>query len=59
MEPSYFILAAIFITIVLVQVNLRAGSPVIAIFVRWMRWIIFGFGVAHMCVDFNLINRPF
>lgn len=58
MEPSYFILAAIFITIVLVQINQRAGSPVIAIFVRWMRWIVFGFGVAHMCVDFNLINRP-
>ncbi|MCF7686912.1 MAG: hypothetical protein K9M98_01710 [Cephaloticoccus sp.] len=59
MEPSYFLLAAIFVTIVLVQVNQRAGSPVIAIFVRWMRWLVFGFGLAQMSVDFNLINRPF
>jgi hypothetical protein len=58
MEPSYFLLATIVITIVLVQINQRTGSPVIAIFVRWMRWIIFGFGAAQMSVDFNLINRP-
>jgi len=59
MEPSYFLLAAIISSLVLVQVNQRAGSPVIAIFVRWLRWFVFGFGVAHLCVDFNLINRPF
>ena len=58
MEPSYFLLATIVITIVLVQINQRTGSPVIAIFVRWMRWIIFGFGAAQISVDFNLINRP-
>ena len=34
MEPSYFLLATIVITIVLVQINQRTGSPVIAIFVR-------------------------
>lgn len=59
MEPTYFILAAIFATIVLVQVNQRAGSPVVAIFVRWLRWLVFGLGAAHICVDFNLVNRPF
>ena len=59
MDPSYFILAAIICSIVLVQVNQRMGSPVIAIFVRWLRWIVFGTGFAYMCVDFDLINRPF
>jgi hypothetical protein len=59
MEPTYFILAAIFATIVLVQVNQRVGSPVVAIFVRWLRWLTFGLVTAHLCVDFNLINRPF
>lgn len=59
MDPSYFILPAIICSIVLVQINQRAGSPVIAIFVRWLRWLIFGTGVAYMCVDFELINRPF
>jgi hypothetical protein len=59
MEPTYFILATIFATIVLVQVNHRAGSPVLAIFVRWLRWLTFGLVTAHLCVDFDLINRPF
>lgn len=58
MESSYILLATIVITIALVQINQRAGSPVIAIFVRWLRWFVFGLGVAHICVDFNLINRP-
>lgn len=59
METSYFVLGIIVATIVLVQVNQRAGSPVIAIFVRWLRWLVFGLGAAQICVDFNLINRPF
>lgn len=58
MESSYILLAIIVVTIVFVQVNQRAGSPVIAIVVRWLRWFVFGLGVAHICVDFNLINRP-
>jgi hypothetical protein len=58
MESSYILLATIVVTIALVQINQRAGSPVIAIFVRWLRWFVFGLGVAHICVDFNLINRP-
>lgn len=58
MESSYILLATIVVTIALVQINQRAGSPVIAIFVRWLRWFVFGLGVAHLCVDFNLINRP-
>ncbi|MFM1850623.1 MAG: hypothetical protein RIS54_307 [Verrucomicrobiota bacterium] len=59
MPTSYFVLAVIVTTIVLVQINQRAGSPVLAIFVRWLRWIVFGFGAAQICVDFELVNRPF
>jgi len=59
METSYFVLGLIIATIILVQVNQRAGSPVIAIFVRWLRWLVFGLGAAQICVDFDLINRPF
>lgn len=59
METSYIVLGIIIATIVLVQVNQRAGSPVLAIFVRWLRWLVFGMGAAQICVDFNLINRPF
>lgn len=59
METSYFVLGFMVATIVLAQVNQRAGSPVIAIFVRWLRWIVFGLGTAQICVAFDLINRPF
>ncbi|MFZ9681653.1 MAG: hypothetical protein ACO3DQ_00395 [Cephaloticoccus sp.] len=59
MPTSYFVLTVIVITIVLVQINQRTGSPVLAIFVRWLRWIVFGLGAAQICVDFELVNRPF
>lgn len=55
----YFILLAIFTMLVLLQISQRTGSPVVAIFVRWLRWLVFGLGAAHVCVDFNLVNRPF
>ncbi|MFI5357098.1 MAG: hypothetical protein ACHQ4G_07170 [Opitutales bacterium] len=59
MDPSYLILAAGLAAIVLAQVNQRAGSPVLAIFTRWLRWLLFGFGAAFISIDFELINRPF
>ncbi|MCC6415771.1 MAG: hypothetical protein IT582_07675 [Opitutaceae bacterium] len=59
METSYLVLSLIIIAIVMAQVNQRTGSPVVAIFVRWLRWLVFGLGAAQICVDFDLINRPF
>jgi len=56
---SYFTLGLIAVAIVLMQLNQRFGSPVLAIFSRWLRWLVFGFGVAHLCVDFELIDRPY
>lgn len=55
----YIILVAIFSMLVLLQVSQRTGSPIVAIFLRWLRWLVFGLGAAHICVDFNLVNRPF
>ena len=59
MEIAYLLLAAIAVSLVAAQVNLRLGSPVLAIFERWLRWLIFAFGAAHLCVEFHLIDRPF
>jgi hypothetical protein len=58
-EPSYFILGAIVVSLVLMQVNLRVASPVLSIVDRWLRWFVFAFGAAHLCVDFKLVDRPF
>ncbi|MBP6508843.1 MAG: hypothetical protein KA257_14880, partial [Opitutaceae bacterium] len=46
-------------SLVLVQINQRLGSPVIAIFNRWIRWLVFGFGGAYICRDFELLDRPY
>lgn len=59
MQPAYFILVAIVASLALAQANQRLGSPVVAILERWLRWLIFSFGAAHICVDFGLIDRPY
>jgi hypothetical protein len=58
-EPPYLILAAILVSLVLMQVNQRRASPLLSILDRWLRWFVFAFGAAQMCHDFELIHRPF
>ena len=58
-EPPYFILAAIIVSLVLMQINQRVASPLLSIADRWLRWFVFAFGAAQMCRDFELIDRPF
>ncbi len=59
MDPSYFIVAAILTSLVLGQVNQRLASPKLAIADRWLRWFVFAFAGAHVCRDFELIERPY
>ena len=58
-EPAYFILAAIIFSLVLMQINQRLASPVLAIADRWLRWLVFAFGCALLCHDYELVDRPF
>ncbi len=58
MQVPYIILGAILLSFVLVQVNERLASPVVAIVDRWLRWIIFPIVGARLCRDFELIDRP-
>jgi hypothetical protein len=59
MDPSYLILTAVLISLLLMQVNQRVASPVLAIADRWLRWLVFAFGCALLCRDYELIDRPF
>ena len=59
MHTSYLILVGILLSLVLMQVNQRVGSPILSIADRWLRWLVFAFGAAQLCRDFNLIDRPF
>ena len=59
MQTSYLILVGILISLVLMQVNQRMGSPIVSIADRWMRWLVFSFGAAQLSRDFEFIDRPF
>lgn len=59
MQTYYLILAAMLVSLVLMQVNLRRASPILSIADRWLRWFVFTFGAAQFCVQFELIDRPF
>jgi hypothetical protein len=56
---SFFILAAIIVSLLLVQLNQRLASPVIAIADRWLRWLVFSLGGAQVCLDFGVADRPY
>jgi hypothetical protein len=58
-QPPYLILAAILLSLLLLQVNQRAASPAISIIDRWLRWVVFACGAAQLCRDFDLVDRPF
>lgn len=59
LQPTYLVLVAIVASLVLMQVNHRMASPVLAIVDRWLRWFVFAFGAAQLSRDFGLIDRPF
>lgn len=59
MEFPYLILIAIVASLALMQINHRLGSPLLSIVDRWLRWLVFAFGGAQICIGFQLIDRPF
>jgi hypothetical protein len=59
MDTQYLILGAIILSLVLVQLNQRLASPLLAIADRWLRWVVFAFGAAQLCRDFELVDRPY
>lgn len=59
MLEAYVLFGAIVASLILTQLNQRLASPVVAIFNRWLRWLIFSVGAASVCTQFQLIDRPF
>ena len=59
MDPTYPLVAAMVVSLVLYQLNQRFASPVLAIFNRWLRWFIFAFGAAKIASDFGWSDRPY
>jgi hypothetical protein len=58
MPFRYIIIAAMFLSVVLVRINQRLASPVLAIADRWLRWLIFPVVGAWACRYLEIIDRP-
>lgn len=58
-DPVYILLAGAIASLVLFSLNQRLASPVIAIFVRWLRWLLFAFGGAFLAIEWGWSDRPF
>jgi hypothetical protein len=59
MQPPYIIAGAMFLSVLLVRINQRLASPVLAIADRWLRWLIFPAVGAWSCRYLEIIDRPF
>ena len=58
-DPVYLLLAAAILSLVLFSLNQRLASPIIAIFIRWLRWLLFTFGGAFLVIEWGWSERPF
>ncbi|MCR6655140.1 MAG: hypothetical protein NVV63_04835 [Opitutus sp.] len=59
MSVSYFVAGAVVLSLVLMQINARAASPMLSIADRWLRWLIFSLGGAELNDYFEWIDRPY
>ena len=59
-ESLALILApSVAVLLLLFYINLRVASPVLAIPIRWLRWILFALFVAQTNAQFGLVNRSY
>src|SRR5471030_2796125 len=58
MQLRYIIVVAMCVSVLLVRINQRLASPVVAIADRWLRWLIFPVVGAWSCRYLDLIDRP-
>jgi len=59
MDTDYPLIAGMLLFLLLTQLNQRNGSPVLAIFSRWLRWFIFAFGGAKVAIELHWSDRPY
>ena len=56
---SVFLAPSVAILLLLFYINLRMASPVLAIPIRWLRWILFALFMAQTNAQLALVDRPF
>ena len=56
---SLFLAPLVAVLLLLLYINLRVASPVLAIPIRWLRWVLFAIFVAESNEQFAFVDRPF
>lgn len=56
---SWLLAPAVLLLLLLFYINLRVASPILAIPIRWLRWILFALFAAETNEQLGLVNRPF
>lgn len=56
---SLLLAPAVAVLLLLFYINLRVASPILAIPIRWLRWILFALFAAETNGQLNLVDRPF
>jgi hypothetical protein len=56
---SLVLTPAVAVLLLLLYINLRVASPILAIPIRWLRWILFALFVAQANEQLALLDRPF
>ena len=54
-----FLAPSVAVLLLLFYINLRVASPILAIPIRWLRWILFALFAAQTNAEMNGIDRPF
>jgi len=55
---SLFLAPSVAVLLLLFYINLRLASPLLAIPIRWLRWILFSVFAAQANDQFDFIDRP-
>jgi hypothetical protein len=56
---SVFLAPSVAVLLLLFYINLRMASPILAIPIRWLRWILFALFMAQTNEQLSFIDRPF
>jgi hypothetical protein len=56
---SLLLAPAVAVLLLLFYINLRVASPILAIPIRWLRWILFALFAAETNEQLTLVDRPF
>ena len=56
---SLLLAPAVAVLLLLFYINLRVASPILAIPIRWLRWILFALFAAETNEQLALVDRPF